>query len=222
VFGYNYMDMGYINYTSGWIESGLNASHMAGAHHVLFEGNYAHNAESDNTHGNSIYHTFFRNHLPGFRAPFTEQRDRKTIDDAAQPGNGPKHAAGLMAYSYWMSFVGNVLGASGQTRGWAYETTFGGKPGIWMLGWDNRGTDAQVAATAFRHGNFDYVTNTVKWDPAVASHTLPNSLYLAKKPAFFDAGKGYTWPWVDPLGETKLYVLPAKARYDAGTPFARP
>ena len=40
-----------------------------------------------------------------------------------------------MAYSYWMSFVGNVLGASGQMSGWVYETTFiGGKPGIWMLG----------------------------------------------------------------------------------------
>jgi hypothetical protein len=45
---------------------------------------------------------------------------------------------------------------------------------------------------------------------------------LTHKPAFFDAGRGYTWPWVDPVGATKLYVLPAKARYDAGTPFTQP
>jgi hypothetical protein len=224
VVGYNYMDMGYINTNGAWIEIGLNASHMVGSHHVLFEGNYAFNADNDQTHGNSIYHTYFRNHLRGIRAPFDNQAGG-IIDDATQR-NGPKRCAGLMAYSYWMSFVGNVLGASGQMTGWVYEATFvGGKPGIWMLGWDGvkpYPTDAQVSATTLRHGNFDYVTNTVKWDPAITNHRLPNSLYLIQKPAFFDAGSGYTWPWVDPMGATKLYVLPAKVRYDAGTPFTQP
>jgi hypothetical protein len=221
VFGYNYIDMSYINYQSGWIETGLNASHMVGSHHVLFEGNYSHNAESDNTHGNSIYHTFFRNHLRGIRAPFDNQAGGR-IDDAAQPGNGPKRSAGLMAYSYWMSFIGNVLGAAGQMKGWVYEkSSVHGKPSIWMLGWDVS-TDPRVSATTLRHGNFDYVTNTVVWDPTIASQALPNSLYLTRKPAFFDAGKGYNWPWVDPIGATKVYELPAKARYDAGTPFRQP
>ncbi len=227
VVGYNYIDMGYINTIGPWIEIGLNASHMVGSHHVLFEGNYAFNADSDDTHGNSIYHTFFRNHLRGIRAPFDNQNPAGgRIDDAAQARNGPKRAGGLMAYSYWMSFLGNVLGAPGQMSGWAYETSFsGGKPGIWMLGWDAvkpYPTDARVAATALRHGNFDYVTNSVKWDPSIASRSLPNSLYLTRKPAFFDAGHGYTWPWVEPTGATKLFTLPAKARYDAGTPFTQP
>jgi hypothetical protein len=223
VFGYNYIDMGYINANGAWIEIGLNASHMVGSHHVLFEGNYAFNADNDHTHGNSIYHTYFRNHLRGIRAPFDNQAGGR-IDDATQSRNAPKRCAGLMAYSYWMSFVGNVLGAPGQMAGWVYEST-SGKPGIWMLGWDGARpypTDPQVSATTLRHGNFDYVTNSVKWDPAVTDHTLPNSLYLTHKPAFFDAGRGYTWPWVDPVGPTKLYVLPAKARYDAGTPFTQP
>jgi hypothetical protein len=60
---------------------------------------------------------------------------------------------------------------------------------------------------------------TVHWDPSSADHALPDSLYLSKEPDFFNAGSGYTWPWVDPVGNTKLYTLPAKARYDAGTPF---
>jgi hypothetical protein len=224
VVGYNYMDMAYINTNGGWIETGLNASHMVGSHHVLFEGNYGHNADSDSIHGNSIYHTFFRNYLSGIREPFDNQAGGK-IDDRTQGPNRPKRSVGLMAYSYWMSFVGNVLGASGQTSGWAYETTFHGRPGIWMLGWDATPpyrTDAKVAETTLRHGNFDYVTNTVKWDPAIANHTLPSSLYLSEKPAFFNDGKGYTWPWVDPVGATKLHALPAKARYDAGTPFKQP
>jgi hypothetical protein len=217
------MDMSYINTNGAWIEIGLNASHMVGSHHVLFEGNYSDNADSDQTHGNSIYHTFFRNYLRGIRAPFDNQAGGR-IDDAAQPRNGPKRAAGLMAYSYWMSFIGNVLGAPGQMGGWTYEGTFiEGKPSIWMLGWDSvkpYPTDTRVSATALRHGNFDYVTNVVHWDPAIADHTLPNSLYLTQKPAFFGAAS--VWPWVDPMGETKTYTLPAKARYDAGTPFTQP
>jgi hypothetical protein len=225
VVAYNYVDMGYINTNGAWIEVGLNASHMVGSHHVLFEGNYGHNADSDSTHGNSIYLTFFRNHLRGIRASFDNQAGGK-IDDATQSANGPRRCGGLMAYSYWMSFVGNVLGAEGQMDGWAYETSFtDGKPGIWMLGWDAVApypTDGRVSATTLRHGNFDYLTNTVQWDPTINNHTLPNSLYLTRKPGFFDAGSGYMWPWVDPVGSTELYVLPAKARYDAGTPFTQP
>lgn len=225
VVGYNYMDMSYINTQGYWIETGLNASHMVGPHHVLFEGNYGHNADSDNTHGNSIYLTFFRNHLRGIRTAFDNQAGGR-IDDATQSRNGPRRCAGLMAYSYWNSFVGNVLGAAGQMDGWIYEASFtDGKPAIWMLGWDAVAPypiDAKVPATALRHGNFDYLTNTVKWDPTIANRELPDSLYLSGKPAFFAAGRGYVWPWVDPLGTTKLHTLPAKARYDAGTPFKQP
>jgi hypothetical protein len=193
---------------------------MVGSHHVLFEGNYSHNAESDNTHGNSIFITFFRNHLRGVRAAFDNQAGGRVDDETAK--NGPKRAAGLMAYSYWMSFIGNVLGAEGKMQGWQYDTAFGANhPGVWMLGW-GKSTDARVAATTIRHGNFDYVTNSVVWDDAIPRRTLPDSLYLSARPRFFDTGRGYQWPWVDPLGSRKLHVLPAKARYDAGTPFTQP
>jgi hypothetical protein len=53
VVAYNYVDNGWIYGTEGWVEIGLNASHMAGSHHVLFDGNYAFNADSDYTHGNA-------------------------------------------------------------------------------------------------------------------------------------------------------------------------
>ena len=228
VFGYNYVDDGFINTAEGWIEAGLNASHMVGPHHVLFEGNYSFNWESDHTHGNSVYHTIFRNHLRGIRKPFTNPLNGKVVDDATQPGNRPRRCVGAGAYSYWMSFIGNVLGAPGQMGGWSYDVT-GAKgmltPAIWLLGWDDispQPYDAATAATTIRHGNFDYLTNTLRWDPDAPDHTLPASLYLSKKPDFFNAGSGYTWPWVDPVGTTKLYTLPAKARYDAGTPFAQP
>jgi carbon monoxide dehydrogenase subunit G len=215
VFGYNYVDDGYINTNTRWIEVGLNASHMVGPHHVLFEGNQGFNWDSDKTHGNSIYHTVFRNHLVGTRRDFSD----------AAGGNGPRRCAGATYYSYWHSFVGNVMGVAGQMAGWVYESGDMDTPAIYMLGWDDWApypTDARVKATTLRHGNFDYVTSSVVWDPAIGDRNLPASLYLAQKPAFFNAGRGYSWPWVDPTGPTKLSTLPARARYEAGTPFVQP
>ena len=215
VFGYNYADDGYINTNVNWIEVGLNASHMVGSHHVLFEGNESFNWDSDKTHGNAIFHTVFRNHLTGTRRDF---------NDNAQ-GDGPRRCAGATYYSYWHSFVGNVLGAAGQMAGWVYESGSIDTPSIYKLGWDDWSpypVDPNVVATTVRHGNYDYVTSSVKWEPAISDHALPASLYLSGKPAFFNAGRGYTWPWVDPTGSTQLYALPARARFEAGTPFVQP
>jgi hypothetical protein len=225
VVGYNYMDSAYIAGQEAWLEVGLNGSHMVGSHHMLFEGNYAFNMDSDNTHGNSIYHTFFRNHASGYRERFKSIRNVLVDDIADLPGgNRPIRSAGAMAYSYWMSWLGNVLGTSGHVSGWLYDTKKG-TPGIWMLGWDSDSpypTDAKVATTAIRNGNFDYLTNSVIWASADTNQALPNSLYLAREPAFFEAGSGYAWPWVNPTGGTPLFKLPAKVRFDAATPFVQP
>lgn len=70
-----------------------------------------------------------------------------------------------------------------------------------------------MAATAIRDGTFDYATNQVRWDNT--PQAIPDSLYLTRKPVFFGSR---TWPWVNPTGTTKLYSLPARARFDAGAP----
>ncbi len=219
VFGYNYVDDGFILGSESWIEVGLNASHMVGPHHVLFEGNYGFNFDSDHTHGNSVYHTIFRNWLRGVRKPFVNPMTGHAIDDQNQSGNGTKRCAGALAYSYWMSFVGNVLGAQGQMSGWSYDFTGPGgisHASIWLLGWDEVSPypyDAEVAATTIRDGNWDWVQAKQSWHNSAAG-TLPSSLYLSAKPAFFGANP---WPWVDPTTGT-LHTLPAKARFEAGTP----
>jgi hypothetical protein len=229
VVAYNYMDDGFISGQRSWQEIGLNSSHMVGSHHTLFEGNYGFNMDSDATHGNAIYHTFFRNYATGYRSRFTDYVSNDAVADDINnvPGrNGPLRAAGAQVYSYWFSFIGNVLGTPGHTSEWSYNGSFKkGTPGIWLLGWDdlpNQLEDPKVADTAIRDANFDYLTNKVVWSTNDTTHILPDSLYLTRKPAFFDAGRGYTWPWVDPTGSPQLYVLPAKARYDAGTAFTQP
>ena len=227
VVAYNYMDDGYINGSDSWIEIGLNGSHMVGSHHMLFEGNYSFNADSDQTHGNAIYHTYFRNYLSGFRKPFTAL-DGTRIDDTTGCC-GPMRAAGAHAYARWFSFIGNVLGTPGRMSGWVYDAKSGVNAfppsAIWTLGdmdISPQGYDPNVAATAIRDGNYDFVTSSVIWAANDTARSRPNSLYLTQEPAFFSAGRGYTWPWVNATGAPVLYTLPAKARYDAGTPFTQP
>lgn len=229
VTAYNYMDDGHINTDDGWIEIGANNSHMTGSHHMLLEGNYTFNIDSDDTHGAATYQTFFRNYAPGVRRMFVSSYDGNTINDARTSGNGPIRAAGAQAYSYWFSFIGNVLGMpnGGGIPGWVYQASnwTNNVPTIWQLGWDSFSpypVDPKVASTAVIDGNFDYVTNSVVWAASDTAHSLPPSFFLTQKPAFFNAGRGYTWPWVNPTGSPTLYVLPAKARYDAGTPFKQP
>ena len=65
VVSYSYIDDTMYDAESGigdyWVDMGVNASHYSGPHHVLFEGDWGDNLDNDNTHGNSMYITFFRN-----------------------------------------------------------------------------------------------------------------------------------------------------------------
>src|SRR5262249_15096603 len=89
---------------------------------------------------------------------------------------------------------------------------------IWKLGYDperwNMYPDPQVLSTVIRDGNYDFLTNSQRWHNTPGGFSIPSSMYLAAKPAFFGSN---TWPWVDPsTGAT--YTLPAKARFDANNP----
>jgi len=214
VVGYNYFEDGFIGSTpldyTQWMEVGMNATHMTCPHYELFEGNEAFNIDADNTWGNSVFVTFFRNHATGKRRSFPDLDNR--------------HAIGLMAGSWWYTFVGNVLGYPGMSAapysGFRYESSFPwGPPPVpmWQLGYDpenwDRAADPKVLSTVIREGNFDYATNQVHWSNG--ARELPPSLYLSGKPAFFG---DRPWPWVDPAGATKLHTLPARARFDAMNP----
>ncbi|HUL60474.1 MAG TPA: glycosyl hydrolase family 28-related protein [Anaeromyxobacteraceae bacterium] len=242
VIGYNYMDMGFIAYDDVWNEVGLNGSHMVGGYQMLFEGNWGFNFDSDSTHGSATRHTVYRNWLRGWRGAFTNYMtgscppgtdgcspQEPTVDDAYDMAlspsiGGPYRTAGGCRYSYYFNFVGNVLGAPGKMSGWsdrfpqAFNNT--GTGSIWLLGWDPDSpypaNDPYVESTAIRDGNWDFLSSSQRWltNPGLSSKSLPDSLYLTGKPPFFGANP---WPWVDPTtGAT--YVLPAKARYDAGHP----
>jgi hypothetical protein len=211
VIAYNYFDNGFIGSFPGWMETGLNASHLACPHSELFEGNLAFNIDGDDTWGGAIANTFFRNHATGKRASFPDLNSRRAI--------------GLMYGHYDYSFVGNVLGTANEdptpAHGFAHEDVWPWRDdpvGLWRLGYTptdwNLPPEARVIESTHRHGNFDYATGTVDW-AAGFDRALPRSLYLTRKPAFF--GRRH-WPWVSPTGAVKIRTLRAKARYDARTP----
>lgn len=223
VVGYNYMDDGWISYSTTWQEVGINASHMAGPHHVLFEGNYSFNMDTDYTHGSSQYITFFRNYTTGQRGSWTG------IDDHAR-------CAGVSSWAKAFSFIGNIMGRPGQMSGWRYADPMMGcdvngsncvggisgswnGPNIWQVGYDATNQWSQSAelgalSTVIRDGNYDFLTNSQRWHNTPGKFSIPNSMYLTSVPAFFGSNP---WPWFDPATGT-LHTLPAKARYDAGTP----
>ena len=222
VFGYNYLDDGADNGGS-WFETNLNSTHMTTPHYELFEGNEAANFDQDDRWGNSIDITVFRNQLIG------QLRD--------YPNSGPQRAAGVTQWQLSQSFVGNVLGAPGETWAKGYEaiSPASGNWGrtMWMVCWQNNDDvpdGGKCLSTLLRDGNYDYFTHEVHWHgiggtgvnnglTPPANHTLPASMYLTSKPAFFGSA---TWPWVDGSSASNPLPgqLPARARYDAGTPNA--
>jgi hypothetical protein len=209
VFAYNYTDDGGIQSSPSWVETGIQASHYPTPHYELFEGNYSWNADGEFTEGNAIYVTFFRNHLSGKLA-----NTPGWLSDG-----GPRRMASAFFGHRWYSFVGNVLGLPGTSYS-SYATDSNSSAGnaIWRAGvFDNdQYYDARVRETMQRDGNFDYKSNSVSWwgvgGAGSAARAIPPSLYLTSKPGFFGSNP---WPWVDPTGATKVFVLPARARFEA-------
>jgi hypothetical protein len=221
VFGYNYLDDG-ADLGGQWFEDNLTASHMTTPHYELFEGNEAAAFDQDDRWGNSVYVTVFRNDLTGHLRDF--------------PSSGPQRAAGLTQWHWWQSFVGNVLGTQTHPGITGYEVLGGDQGGggnMWMLCYqqsDNVPDGGKCLSTQLRDANFDYVTGEVHWHgiggsgqnnglTPPADSQLPASLYLSAKPAFFGSNP---WPWVDGSNAANPVPgqLPARVRYDAGTPNA--
>jgi FG-GAP-like repeat len=200
VIAYNYVDQSALWNSPGWLENGIDDSHASFTHNDLIEGNWANNIGSDTTHGNSGWQVHLRNYSNGNNL-------------LGGPMSANLRAVGMDAWSGYSAFIGNVL-----MGGTVYQTTPTSQNGtpIYQLGnnapyggWDN----GYALAHIYRDGNWDNVTNGVVW--AASARAIPNSFYLTFKPAFFGNNQ---WPWVDPVAGL-THTLPAKARYDAGTPF---
>jgi hypothetical protein len=231
VVAYNYVDEAVIgSLTNDWQEAAI-STHASFCHYELIEGNWTPNAGPDSTHGNNGWNTVFRNFCRGrnssgratayCRAVFSDgwQMTLNSIGNVLwYPGSGVQR---LMTASMSPADMGNTngIGYTGVRQSAVYLIG----SNAWVVGDGQKpGADYMDNGMAYgrfhRHLDFDYFSNSQYRNPANPVTTLPSSLYLAAKPAFFGS---YDWPWVDPAGTSdaqRVKTLPAKARFDAGTP----
>ena len=139
-----------------WIEVGLNASHMVGLTPRAVRGQRRLQLR--------LGQDPRQRHLPHGVPQPPARGSGKDFGDASRSARASTRCAGATYYSYWHTFIGNVLGVPGQMAGWLYEsgdlTTPPLQAGLGRLGALPRGPE--VAATTVRHGNYDYLTNSVK------------------------------------------------------------
>ncbi|MFO0566882.1 MAG: hypothetical protein U0263_14535 [Polyangiaceae bacterium] len=235
VIAYNYVDNTSAN-GGAWMDGAINGSHQSFSHHLLVEGNWSANIGCDTTHGVSGYMAFLRNYAHGRSSNYAN--------------NSNLRAANSDGWQREMAFIGNVLSTapggiyqqtqavSGQYSIWSIgqnvwgagddfdaQTTLPPKNSMQYGGtiWDSRQATFTTKAMdkLWRHGNWDSVHASIfDWIPAFPAHAIASSLFLSAAPAFFGQNP---WPWINPTGATagaRVATLPAKARFDAGTPFA--
>ncbi len=163
----------------------------------LFEGNQVGTVGFDFYWGSSSHNTLFRNAV-----------DMRNLRVDGQPMTQNVVGFRLDKRSRFNNAVGNVVGHDGMQG----EVEKAGpadfsSPLIWCLGHPG---DPLVAQTLLRHGNFDYVSRKAQWDPKIPDRKLPDSLYLAAKPAFF---KKLPWPPIGPDRQPLVSSIPARERF---------
>lgn len=202
VFGYNYADEGLDENSPTFL------THDAVAHggHPfmnLWEGNIHDKIGLDYTWGSSSHNTFLRNHA---------DRNTSRIYDGYMAW-----AVDIMSWNYYENLIGNVFCHEGCTGTYEYDyyNGEGSRWSIYKLGYSSAGDstfdDQRTIDTLIRHGNFDYVTNSVIWDPGISSHEIPDSYYLDEKPEWFGS---VPWPPIGPDVPGYVNDIPAKVRYE--------
>ncbi len=202
VVAYNYVADSILADTPEWLMPDID-THCSFPYMELVEGNWIAQGATDNVHGGAAYMTFYRNYMSG--------QHRTVI------ATGNVTALHLSANGLYANVLGNVLwreGEAGVVEEDAAACT--GGPSVYRFGsFAEQGNlcsnDPRVRDTLLLHGNYDFVSNAVAWDPEISDHNLPPSLYLTGKPAFFG---DLRWPMADPEGDPVLGELPAKVRYD--------
>lgn len=180
-----------------------------GAHPVfnLFEGNFAIKIGSDFIWGSTSHHTIFRNNLRGYQEDIT--KDNRAI-----------HVA---YYSRYFNVVGNILGSYPGVN-FIYEVAGVDSPDTWTkpviydIGYKAsfhavvKEYDTRARDTLLRHGNYDSYNKQTMWDAAINIRTIPDSLYLSTRPAWWD--HGLTWPPYGPDPASASNKIPAQVRYE--------
>lgn len=184
-----------------WLIASPSLNHAPHPKMNLWEGDIGIKAEADIIHGSSSHNTIFRSQMKGWQSDTITTRN---------------NAIELAAKNTYYNVVGSVLGTAGKSNryealpGQPYDD--GQENVIWALGVGSGVADPNVAATLLRHGNYDYVTHSVVWDPDITNHSLSDSLYLNGMPDWWC--KETPWPAIGPDVAGYAQDIPAKRRFE--------
>jgi hypothetical protein len=170
----------------------------------LFEGNVCGKIGLDSYWGSGSHSVFFRNFI--------------SRENTGQPVTQDINAVNIEAFNYFVVVAGNILGTP-ECRGPSEQIPFLdslNNPVLWKVGYAGSTTghpaDPKVASTLIRTGNWECATNAVQWSSD--DHRLPDSLYLASKPAWFGE---LAWPPFAPehtgFDPKNLNKTPAQLRF---------
>ena len=191
VIAYNYLtDMQSTDFPNA-VRPGIGAH---GAHPImnLFEGNYLNGPDiaADLYWGTSSHSTYLRN--------------RVFIDTTKSVGTTNLE---LWKGQTYYNFVGNIFGTDGFETKYVDTDIYNGKM-IYCLDYTNSGSqNGETANTILRHGNYDYVNDSVVWDGSIADHNIPFSYYLDAKPSWWG---DLPWPAIGPSLIPMVGVMPAR------------
>jgi hypothetical protein len=190
-----------------WFSPDFSGTHGAFPVMNLFEGNTGQMIDADYYWGTGGYQTFFRNRISGFMRYKTSHLIAVNIEKK----------------NLYNNLFGNVLGVPVSnyrvTPHYEMENkeTSANIPAMYKLGYESgadgspENNDPEVKATLLRHGNYDYVTESVIWDSNISEQDLPASFYLGSKPEFFG---NLPWPPHGPDVSPLFNKLPAQIRFE--------
>jgi len=209
-----------------WQVPTYNCNH--GPHSImnLWEGNIGERWQNDGYHGSASHQTLFRNHIHGVNPAYTNER---RIMDFGRTSYYYSAVGNIVGDSSWKPAY---YEASKTTGPGYWNSTLDRSAGyMWVLGYPNMGgaglteavplenftplggtyPDSHVAATLFRHANFDYYTKATVYQRGV-SQSLPPSLYYTARPSYFES---LQWPPIGPDVGGMVTNIPAQARWAA-------
>lgn len=178
----------------------------------LWEGNWCEDKLlGDWTHGSASHNTVFRCRITG---------ENGTEDERC--------CFSIEYFNRYWNAVGNLLGTTGLQNKYLQNSsspTEGSEGSVMKIGGEvninNDFTpsdlDSYTSGSFFlNHGNWNSVQDQQNWEPTIADHDVPDSLYLSEKPDWF---YGLSWPPFDPAnpGAASLENIPAGYRYVNGT-----
>lgn len=225
VIAYNYCE----DAQSGSTVAGSAISDNHGGHNMmnLYEGNVGQMFESDGYWGSSSHGTLLRNWFSGKYSDQLYNHVAVKLNHFASyyniVGNILGHPAETASYEsevqgfpatlhliYRLGFP--FIGSSNYngTIPISAPPNYTQEPGD--IGTEPQRFDPNVRGTVIRHGNYDFATRNLNWDPMIVDRSIPNSYYLTSKPSWFGA---LTWPAFDSTKASALdsMMIPAQFRY---------